>query len=548
MFAWQVDQQTPPLPEMTQIETNREEKAELGHETGSSDSPQFSPQVEEINQMDLQVDPQIIPQMDEFPPPPLQEEINDRIKQLAIKHNVNHRKLMLKIDICVVPLTCLLYVLAFLDRVNVSNANVYGMSEDLNMTGNKFNTALAIFFVPYVIAEIPSNWLMKKFKPHVWLTGCMTLFGVCLLGQGFVRTYGQLLATRFLLGLFEAGMFPGCFYLLSMWYRREEAQKRYSFFFSSTTLAGAFGGLIAAGIHNLDHDRGIRSWQWIFIIEGACTATIGILMIFCLADFPEEARFLKQNERDFIKEKLEIGNAGVSEYERSMTRKDLAFVFSDWKVWISGLLYFGYIVPAYGYAYFGTAIVKGLGYSPVMTQLYSVPPWVAGFGFSMVSAAFSDHFRHRFAFAFFAGIVAVAGFGLLMGQTEHIGIRYGSLFMICAGTYTAMPILVCWTQMNFSGHHRKAIASGWQIGFGNTAGFISTFIFEANEAPTYPTALDVCLAFTAFSTVLLAVYFAAIWADNRYKRTEKYRQKFRSWPKEKQQLAGELHPSIFYSY
>lgn len=485
---------------------------------------------------------------EEFPPPMSQNEINDRIKDLAIKHNVNHRKLMLKIDICVVPITCLLYVLAFLDRVNVSNANVYGMSEDLKMAGNKFNTALAIFFVPYVIAEIPSNWLMKKFKPHVWLTACMFLFGVVLLCQGFVRTYGQLLATRFLLGLFEAGMFPGCFYLLSMWYRREEAQKRYSFFFSSTTLAGAFGGLIAAGIHNLDNHRGIRSWQWIFIIEGACTATIALLMIFCLADFPEEARFLKQNERDFIKEKLAIGNTGVSEYERAMSLKDLAFVFSDWKVWCAGFMYFGYIVPAYGYAYFGTAIVKGLGYSPVMTQLYSVPPWVAGFGFSMLSAAFSDYFRHRFAFGLFAGIVGVAGFGLLMGQTEHIGIRYGALFMICAGTYTAMPILVCWTQMNFSGHHRKAIASGWQIGFGNSAGFISTFIFLAEEAPLYRTALDVCLAFSAFSTVLLVVYFVAIWFDNRYKRTEKYRDKFRSWPKEKQELAGELHPSIFYSY
>ncbi|KAK5001704.1 High-affinity nicotinic acid transporter, partial [Cryomyces antarcticus] len=106
--------------------------------------------------------------------------------------------------------------------------------------------------------EIPSNLLLKKLKPHIWLSACMFLFGLTTVCQGLVQNYSGLLATRFFLGLFETGMFPGCFYLIGMWYKRSEAQKRYSFFFSSTTLAGAFGGLLASAIGKMDYMRGYR--------------------------------------------------------------------------------------------------------------------------------------------------------------------------------------------------------------------------------------------------------------------------------------------------
>lgn len=155
----------------------------------------------------------------------------ERIEILAQKYNINHKKLMWKCDLRIVPAICILYLLAFLDRVNISNANVYGMSEDLNLVGHQYNTALTIFFVPYILCEVPSNYLLKRFKPHLWLSLCMVLFGAVTIAQGFVQNFGGLVTTRWFLGMCEAGMFPGCFYLLSMWYRRDEAQKRYSFFF-----------------------------------------------------------------------------------------------------------------------------------------------------------------------------------------------------------------------------------------------------------------------------------------------------------------------------
>ena len=129
-------------------------------------------------------------------------------------------------------------VLAFLDRTNIANASVFGLQKDLGLTGTQYNTALTIFFVPYVVFEIPSNILLKKLRPHVWLSACMFLFGLVTVCQGLVQGYSGLLTTRFFLGLAETGMFPGSFYLIGMWYKRSEAQRRYSFFFSSTSLAG----------------------------------------------------------------------------------------------------------------------------------------------------------------------------------------------------------------------------------------------------------------------------------------------------------------------
>jgi MFS family permease len=185
---------------------------------------------------------------------------------------------MTKIDFRVIPVLSVLYLLAFLDRTNIANAAVYGLTGDLNIPrgSNEYNTALTIFFVPYILFEIPSNILLKKLTPHVWLSGCMFFFGLVTIAQGLVQNYSGLLATRFFLGLAETGMFPGCFYLISMWYKRDEAQKRYSFFFSSTTLAGAFGGLLAAAIGKLNGVRGYLAWRWIFILEGLLTCVVAI--------------------------------------------------------------------------------------------------------------------------------------------------------------------------------------------------------------------------------------------------------------------------------
>ncbi|KAK2629871.1 hypothetical protein QTJ16_000691 [Diplocarpon rosae] len=428
--------------------------------------------------------------------------------------HTTEKKLMTRIDLRVIPCLCILYLLAFLDRVNIANAKSFGLATDLDLKTIEYNTALTIFFVPYIVCEVPSNILLKKLSPCVWLSGCMFLFGFAAICQGLVSNYGGLLACRFFLGVFEAGMFPGCFYLIGMWYKRSEAQRRFSFFFSSTTLAGAFGGLLASAIGKMDHLRGYRGWRWIFILEGVLTCVVALAAYFTLPSFPEDAKWLCDSERAYVKARLQA-DQGRSAAERKIMLRDVRRVFKDFKVILGGFMYLGMIVPAYGYAFFAPGIISTYGYSPIQTQLHSVPPWACAFTFAMLIAFTSDFAKHRFAFTLLPISVAITGFAILISIHNNTNVQYLGLFLVAMGAYSAMPVIVCWFNMNLGGHHRRAVGSAWQVGFGNIGGIIATYAFLPGDAPQYRKGYSICLGFLCLSAASCCAYAAAVAWENR---------------------------------
>lgn len=195
---------------------------------------------------------------------------------------------------------------------------------------------LTIFFVPYILFEIPSNLLMKKFNPHIWLSLSILLFGIIMLCQGFVQSYSGLLATRFFLGLCEAGIFPGSVYLISFWYRQEEAQMRFTIYYSSTILSGAFGGLLATAIANMNGVRGLSNWRWVFILEGILTILVGIASFFLVTDFPWEATWLSIEERELVLARTQTSQV----HTVSVQRRDIVSFFRDAKNWLAAIMYF----------------------------------------------------------------------------------------------------------------------------------------------------------------------------------------------------------------
>lgn len=220
------------------------------------------------------------------------------------------------------------------------------MPEELGLTGQQPNTALAIFFVPYIIFEIPSNILMKKLTPHVWLSLCILSFGIIMMAQGFVRNYSGLLATRFLLGFFEAGIFPGSFYLISFWYKREESQQRFTLYFCSVIFASAFGGLLASAIAQMDGIRGLSNWRWIFILEGILTSMVGVASFFLVSDFPSEAKWLSEKEKQIVLERTDVRRTAAT---GRVTRLDLAEFFKDPKNYLGAVMYFCKYLPIWLY-------------------------------------------------------------------------------------------------------------------------------------------------------------------------------------------------------
>ncbi|KAG2016849.1 hypothetical protein GB937_006051 [Aspergillus fischeri] len=457
---------------------------------------------------------------------------------------INERKLMAKIDWHILPCLCVMFVLAFLDRINIGNAAILGLKEDLHIqTGTEYNTALTIFFVPYIVFEIPSNILLKKLKPHVWLPLCMIGFGLVTVCQGLVSNWGGLMTTRWFLGMFESGLSPGCLYLIGMWYKRSEAQKRFSLFLSSAIIAGAFGGLLASGIGKMDGLRGYGGWRWVFIFEGVITCLVAMICFFIVPGFPEDAKWLSEEEREFVRSKLadDVGNAAS---HASIGWRDVLAVF------IGGFMYLGQGVTAYGYAYFAPTIIKTYGHDAIKSQLYSIPPWATAFGLSMLIAFLSDKLRHRFIFAIIPMLIAMAGFGILLNVHDHHSVQYGALFLVTSGCYSAMPVLVCWFSMNLGGHRRRSVGTAWQIGFGNIGGIISTYSFLTKDAPRYRKGYIISLSLLCFSAAMAILYLLATLYDNK-KRNRAIQEgniDMQELSEDELEYMGDLAPTFRYVY
>jgi len=271
---------------------------------------------------------------------------------------------------------------------------------------------------------------------------------------------------------------------------------------------------LASAIGKMQGLRGYNGWRWIFILEGVLTCIVAFTFYFFLPSFPEDATWLTTEERSYIKLRLQA-EQGRSAVERKITIRDIGRVFKDYKVILGGLMYFGMIVPAYGYAFFAPTIVATYGYSPIQTQLHSVPPWAAAFALAMIIATCSDLTKHRFLFTMIPISIAIAGFSILLTVHHNTKVEYAGLFLVAAGAYSAMPVIVCWFNMNLGGHHRRAVGTAWQVGFGNIGGIIATYSFLPKDKPEFKRGYSICLAFLCLSAASCCAYAVAVWSQNR---------------------------------
>jgi MFS family permease len=193
-----------------------------------------------------------------------------------------------------------LYLLSFLDRGNIGNAKIQGLQTELHLSGSQYNLCATVFFFTYSAFEIPSNLLLKRFRPSIWLPSIMVAWGTVMTLMGLVRNYHGLLVARSFLGVAEAGLYPGVAYYLTMWYCTEELAFRQGLFFSAASVAGAFSGLLAYAIAKMDGVGGYAGWRWIFILEGLLTIVVAVISFFVLYDFPETASFLTTEEKAWV--------------------------------------------------------------------------------------------------------------------------------------------------------------------------------------------------------------------------------------------------------
>jgi len=285
-------------------------------------------------------------------------------EDLEATHGVNEKAVIRKTDYRIVPWLSLLYLLSFLDRTNIGNANLFGLSKKLKLTDAEYSACLAIFFAFYVMFEVPSNMVMKRWRPSMWLPIIMLGWGGVMVGMGFVKNYEGLLVARIFLGITEAGLFPGVSYYLTLWYRRYEINFRIALFFSAATIAGAFGGLLARLINLMDGTAGYEGWRWIFILEGIATVLVAGGSFWMLHDYPDTAKFLTPAEKQFMHDRLALDSDGCSQEFKYKFALD---AFKDWKVWAFALMFQGALMPLYCFSLFSPTLTANLGYTAART-------------------------------------------------------------------------------------------------------------------------------------------------------------------------------------
>ena len=217
-----------------------------------------------------------------------------------------------KFDLHILPWLFGIWLCAFIDRSNIGNARIQGLSTQLGLdVNNRFNIALTVFYILYILVDVPSNWIMKRVGAGLYLPGLIILWGIVGTCIGLVKTFGGLVALRMLLGLFEGGLFGGMVLYASMFYRRHQLLLRLALWYCAAPLSGAIGGLLAAGLGQIRHG-GYNSWPWIFIVEGAATVVFGVLTLFFLPHTPATSRFLTEEEREGAVRRMQIDSHGTN--------------------------------------------------------------------------------------------------------------------------------------------------------------------------------------------------------------------------------------------
>ncbi|KAF9931479.1 hypothetical protein FBU30_010095 [Linnemannia zychae] len=387
-----------------------------------------------------------------------------------------------KLDRHLLPLLGILYLFSYLDRVNIGNARLFGLEEAVHLTNGQYNIALSAFFLAYCLFELPSNWMLVRLGPRTWIPLLMLLWGGVSLALAWVTSFTGLVVARFALGTAEAGFVPGVLYYLTLFYKRSEHSFRIAIFLCFNILAGAFGGLLAAGISHLSGAWGLQGWQWIFIVESIPTLLLAILTWFIMTPSPKEATFLTEEERIYATNRIIIDTDVIPSGKTSW--RQIWGALTDTKVYMICLGSMLLHIPNTGVVMFLPSLIADMGFKATTAQLLTVPPYMIAACVSLVIPWWSDRTGIRGYFAIFVPLISVFGF-LLLTLAPWVWLRYLAVIFALCGMVPMSSILTSWMTNNCVGHAKRATALAMVVSAGSLASMAGTQVYRQDDAPRY---------------------------------------------------------------
>ncbi|KAI5861332.1 major facilitator superfamily transporter [Durotheca rogersii] len=430
------------------------------------------------------------------------------------------RRVRRKIDRNLVPLVMVLYLVAFLDRSNIGNAETAGMSNDLGFDDPHYQWLLTIFYIPYILFEWTAL-MWKAVPPHIWAFSCVIVWGLAATLQAAAFNWEGLMVCRFFLAMAEAGFGPGVPYLLSFFYKRHELGFRCGLFVSAAPLATTFAGALAYGITSGRPAR-LANWRLLFLVEGLPSVLLAFVAWRYMPDAPDTARFLTDDERQVARLRA-IQQTGTEGTQRvgHVDVRDVFAALADLKTWIPPLMYFSCNVSFSSLPVFLPSIIQSMGFTAINSQGLSAPPYFLSFLVCLGTTWVADRTRQRGLMI--AGLSAVAGVGyVLLATCAGVGPRYAGVFLAAAGVFLAaagvfpaIANVLPWTLNNQGSDARRGAGVALLNFVGQCGPLLGTRLFPTRDRPYYVPGMAVCAAFMFFNALLALALRALLARENR---------------------------------
>jgi sugar phosphate permease len=416
------------------------------------------------------------------------------VPELEVAQRARHR-----IGRRLLPFLFLLYVIAFLDRMNVGAAALQ-MPHDLGFSEGVIGMGAGIFFLGYFLLEIPGALIVERWSARRWIARIMISWGVLTVFMAFIHTSRQFYVVRFLVGAAEAGFLPGVIIYLTHWFRYQDRAKAVAFFYAANPLSYVIGSPLAGLLLGLSW-LGLRGWRWLFVIEGIPAVVVGVITIWYLTDWPSEAHWLPDDEKSWI----------TAELQREKEAKNRRRSYNVWEalrhrdVFLLTGCYFCAMTGSYGIAFWLPTILKRLsGGSDLKVTLLAALPYVAAFITQQINGWHSDLTRERRWHAAIPVFVCAAAIALAVAYRANLAMSLG-LFVVAGGAFYGFQPVFWAVPTLFLSETAAAASIGLINAVGNLGGFVGPMVigYLANRTHSFSPGLLYLVASLFVSGVLM---------------------------------------------
>ncbi|TFL00698.1 major facilitator superfamily domain-containing protein [Pterulicium gracile] len=378
----------------------------------------------------------------------------------------------------------------------------------------------------------------------------MFSWGMISTFSAFVNSFSSLIAIRLLLGLFEAGLFPGMLLYQTLFYNKRQISLRTAYFYATSAVAGAIGGLTSYGIGFMDNNgagtAGWRAWRWIFLIIGIPTVLSAFFVPIVLPNSIETATFLTEEERRLLRI-MRDNEIGITASSKELHKEDVMAGVKDWKVYAWSLAQFCGHAVLYSFSVFLPTIIRGMGtWNNAEVQALTVPVYTVGVIVYLTAARLSDRLQKRAVFCFAGGSLMIVGYALLIAH-QSVAMSYAGCFVVAAGLWMSTGTSMAWLNVNNPRYGKRAYASGMLITVGNSAGVASPFLFSDKHKPGYRPGYAATIGMLAFALCLHVTLYLSLKRANARKLSGQ--EDWRMEGKTEEEIAdlGEDNPRYLYT-